>query len=84
VRSRGESDSGVTGARTGLPERDDCFITVEDFARIAHVSRRTIDRYRRNRATGFPTEYDMSRGKVPRPRFKLADVLAWMETRALW
>lgn len=84
VRSLGESDSSMTGARTDLPERDDSFITVDDFARLARVSRRTIDRYRQRRATGFPTEYDMSRGKVPRPRFKLADVLAWMETRALW
>lgn len=84
MRSRGRSDSGVTGALADLPGRDERFITVADFARIARVSRRTIDRYRRNRATGFPTEYDMSRGKVPRPRFKLADVLAWMETRALW
>ena len=60
------------------------FITVEDFARIAKLSRRTIDRYRRDRPTNFPREYDVSRGRVPRPRFKLADVLAWMETRALW
>jgi predicted DNA-binding transcriptional regulator AlpA len=74
----------VIGTRSDLPEGDDGFITVEDFARIACVSRRTIDRYRRSRASGFPTEYDMSRGKVPRPRFKRADVLAWMETRALW
>jgi len=60
------------------------FITVEDFARLAKLSRRTIDRYRHDRPTGFPREYDLSRGRVPRPRFKLADVLAWMETRALW
>lgn len=59
-------------------------ITVEDFASIARLSRRTIDRYRRSRPAGFPREYDLSRGKVPRPRFKLADVHAWLETRALW
>lgn len=82
--SRGPSASGVTRAGKGLPPGDDRFITVEDFARIARVSRRTIDRYRRERAAGFPKEYDMSRGKIPRPRFKLADVLAWMDTRALW
>ncbi len=62
----------------------DRFINVEDFARLARLSRRTIDRYRRDRPPGFPKEYDVSRGKVPRPRFKLADALAWMETRALW
>jgi predicted DNA-binding transcriptional regulator AlpA len=72
------------GVRADLPCGDEQFISVEDFARIARVSRRTIDRYRRDRATGFPKEYDVSRGKVPRPRFKLADVLAWMDTRALW
>ncbi len=73
-------------ARAGddLPVGDDRFITVEDFARIARVSRRTIDRYRRDKAADFPKEYDMSRGRVPRPRFKLAEVLAWMDTRALW
>lgn len=60
------------------------FVSVDDFARLARLSRRTIDRYRRNRPTGFPTEYDLSRGSVPRPRFKLADVIAWIETRALW
>jgi len=60
------------------------FLTVEEFARIARVSRRTIDRYRRDRAVGFPKEYDLSRGRVPRPRFKIDDVLRWMETRALW
>lgn len=60
------------------------FITVEDFAKVARLSRRTIDRYRRARPEGFPKEYDVSRGAVPRPRFKLADVLGWMETRALW
>jgi predicted DNA-binding transcriptional regulator AlpA len=66
------------------PAAAERFISVEDFARIARLSRRTIDRYRRDRPVGFPKEYDVSRGRVPRPRFKLADVLAWMETRALW
>lgn len=60
------------------------FISVEDFARLARLSRLTIDRCRRDRPDGFPKEYDVSRGRVPRPRFKLADILAWMETRALW
>lgn len=60
------------------------FITVKDFARIARVSRRTIDRYRRARPNGFPKEYDLSRGTLPQPRFKMSEVLAWMESRALW
>ena len=66
------------------PVASERFISVEDFARIARLSRRTIDRYRRDRPAGFPKEYDVSRGRIPRPRFKLADVLAWLETRALW
>ena len=60
------------------------FLTVEEFARVARMSRRTIDRYRRDRPIGFPKEYDLSRGSVPRPRFKVSGVLRWMETRALW
>lgn len=60
------------------------FITVEEFAEMAHVSRRTIDRYRQARPQGFPPEYDMGRGKIPRPRFKLDDVQNWLNSRALW
>lgn len=84
MRSRGGNDSGVAGGRIDLPVGGEQFITVVEFARMARVSRRTLDRYRADRATGFPKEYDVSRGRVPRPRFKLADVLAWMDTRALW
>lgn len=60
------------------------FISVSGFARMAGLSRRTIDRYRCDRPDGFPREYDVSRGRVPRPRFLVSDVLSWMETRALW
>ncbi|MBL0770108.1 hypothetical protein JI743_14960 [Sphingopyxis sp. DHUNG17] len=79
-------DRAANGAERTCPSPtpSERFITVEDFARIARLSRRTIDRYRRDRPVGFPKEYDLSRGRVPRPRFKLAEVLAWMETRALW
>lgn len=72
---------GLGGVSTVTAER---FVSADDFARIAGVSRRTIDRYRIDRPSGFPTEYDVSRGRVPRPRFKLTDVLRWMESRALW
>ena len=51
------------------------FITVADFASIVRLSRRTLDRYRRARPKGFPKEYDATRGIVPLPRFKLAEVL---------
>lgn len=59
-------------------------ITVDEFAAIARVSRRTIDRYRRARPIGFPAEYDLGRGKVSRPRFRLADVEQWLASRVLW
>ena len=59
------------------------FITVAEFARLARVSRRTIDRYRRARPGGFPTEYDMGPGRTALPRFKLDEVLRWLESRAL-
>lgn len=60
------------------------FITVQEFARLARVSRRTIDRYRQNRPTGFPREFDMGRGQSPRPRFKIDEVKRWLDSRALW
>jgi len=72
------------GARVPLEVGGRQLITVEDFARIARLSRRTIDRYRRARPVGFPPEYDLGRGTVPRPRFKLGDVLKWIDSRALW
>jgi len=60
------------------------FITVEEFAELARVSRKTIDRFRRKRPLGFPQEYDVGRGSTARPRFKLIDVQKWLESRALW
>jgi len=63
------------------------FVTVEEFARMAKLSRRQIDRLRVRRPDGFPTEYELgsSTSRYRRcPRFKLADVLAWLDTRALW
>jgi predicted DNA-binding transcriptional regulator AlpA len=63
------------------------FITPNEFASIVRLSRRQIDRLRRQRPPGFPTEYELGSGTSKHgrcPRFKLEDVLAWMETRALW
>lgn len=63
------------------------FITPNEFAAIVRLSRRQIDRLRIKRPTGFPTEYELGSGRSKHgrcPRFKLDDVLAWMETRALW
>lgn len=63
------------------------FITVEEFAHAARLSRRQIDRLRRRRPPGFPREYELSGGgsKYRRcPRFKLAEVERWLDSRALW
>ena len=62
-------------------------ITVEEFAKRARLSRRQIDRLRKQRPQGFPTEYDLGLGRSRFrrcPRFKLSEVDAWLETRALW
>lgn len=62
-------------------------VTTEEFARLAGLSRRQIDRLRARRPAGFPREYELGGGisKYRRcPRFKLAEVLRWLESRALW
>ena len=62
-------------------------ITVEEFARLARLSRRQIDRLRRRRLPGFPREYELGSGasKYRRcPRFKLSEVQSWLDSRALW
>jgi predicted DNA-binding transcriptional regulator AlpA len=63
------------------------FITPNEFASIVRLSRRQIDRLRCRRPPGFPREYELGSGTSKHgrcPRFKREDVLAWMETRALW
>lgn len=63
------------------------FITVEEFAQLAHLSRRQIDRLRQRRPPGFPREYELaSTGSRYRrcPRFKLVEVERWLDSRALW
>ncbi|KRB91114.1 hypothetical protein [Sphingomonas sp. Root1294] len=60
-------------------------ITVNEFASMAGLSRCQIDRLRKQRSSGFPREYDLAAsGSKPCPRFKLADVERWFESRALW
>lgn len=66
---------------------DDRMITVEEFARLARLSRRQVDRLRRRRAPGFPREFELGSGcsKYRRcPRFRLVEVQRWLESRALW
>lgn len=67
--------------------RSASMITVEEFAQLARLSRRQIDRLRRRRRPGFPREYELGSGvsKYRRcPRFMLSDVQRWLESRALW
>lgn len=63
------------------------FITVEEFALAARLSRRQIDRLRKARPPGFPKEYELGSGTSKHrkcPRFKRSDVLKWLDSRALW
>lgn len=70
-----------------IRKMDDPMITIEEFARLARLSRRQIDRLRITRLEGFPREFEMGSGqsKYRRcPRFRLSEVREWLETRALW
>jgi predicted DNA-binding transcriptional regulator AlpA len=66
---------------------DQSMITIAEFARMARLSRRQIDRLRACRAENFPVEYELGSGssKYRRcPRFKRSEVQAWLDSRALW
>lgn len=72
---------------TGDGSIEDGMITADEFARLARLSRRQIDRLRTRRAPGFPREYELGSGcsKYRRcPRFRLSDVQKWLDSRALW
>jgi predicted DNA-binding transcriptional regulator AlpA len=74
----------VTGERSNLEDR---MVTVGEFARLAGLSRRQVDRLRDRRASGFPREYELGSGssKYRRcPRFRLSEVQKWLDSRALW
>ena len=69
------------------PSLDDRMITVEEFARLARLSRRQIDRLRKRRTVGFPREYELGSGVSKHrrcPRFRLVEVQRWLDSRALW
>ena len=66
---------------------DDRMITAEEFARLACLSRRQIDRLRKRRAPGFPREFELGSGSSRYrrcPRFRLIEVQRWLDSRALW
>ena len=63
------------------------FITVDEFASLARLSRRQIDRLRKRRPPGFPREYELGSGLSKYracPRFKRSEVDSWLDSRALW
>lgn len=63
------------------------FITVEEFASLARLSRRQIDRLRKRRPPAFPREYELGSGLSKFrscPRFKRSEVDAWLDSRALF
>ena len=77
----------MTAARETRIEQGSGLITVEEFARLACLSRRQIDRLRSRRPIGFPREYELGSGgsKYRRcPRFRLSEVQRWLDSRALW
>ena len=62
-------------------------ITVSEFAELARLSRRQIDRLRKCRPAGFPRELELGAGLSKHhscPRFRLKDVERWLDSRALW
>ncbi len=62
-------------------------LTVEEFAELARLSRRQIDRLRKIRPAGFPHELEMGSGRSKHrrcPRFRRSEVESWIDSRALW
>lgn len=70
-----------------IPHMADQMVTTDEFAQLARLSRRQIDRLRLKRLAGFPREFEMGSGSSKHrrcPRFRLSEVQEWIETRALW
>jgi predicted DNA-binding transcriptional regulator AlpA len=68
-------------------ERNSDFVTADEFACLARLSRRQIDRLRKARPQGFPREYEFGSGlsKFRRcPRIRRSEVDSWLDSRALW
>jgi predicted DNA-binding transcriptional regulator AlpA len=62
-------------------------LTVSEFAVLARLSRRQIDRLRKQRPPGFPRELELGSGKSAFhncPRFNRKDIETWLMSRALW
>lgn len=61
-------------------EKQKLYIGIKEFARLADCSRSTIDRLRKRRPDAFPAEHNL----WGRPRFKLSEVEAWLQSQPLW
>ncbi len=55
------------------------YVNVVEFAALVCLSRSAIDRLRKKRPAGFPTEYN----PAGRPLFKRSEVMAWVEDQPL-
>lgn len=77
---RAESDRLHAETRAVIAERER-YIGIKEACRILGVSRSTIDRLRKRRPSGFPTEY---RPWGSSPRFRKADLQDWVEAQPLW
>lgn len=74
-------------ARCAARREAEQLITVSEFAAMARLSRRQIDRLRKRRPAGFPRELELGSGasRYRRcPRFRLSEVSRWLDSRALW
>jgi predicted DNA-binding transcriptional regulator AlpA len=79
---RGDRQDGASDAQPTMQ-----LVTVEEFAQLARLSRRQVDRLRKRRPKGFPREIELGSGLSKFrscPRFVLAEVEAWIGSRALW
>jgi predicted DNA-binding transcriptional regulator AlpA len=82
-----KANSGNRVGRRLQPNSSDRMITVEEFTALAGLSRRQIDRLRTCRPDGFRTEFELGSGKSKfraAPSFRISEVQAWLENRALW
>ncbi len=78
------SSASELGSPLGLSSD---FVTADEFALLARISRRQIDRLRKRRPPGFPHEFELGSGLSKFrscPRFKRSEVDRWLDSRALW
>lgn len=83
-RQRGAHQKAVAAAHRAAEEPD--LITADEFAAMMRVSRRHLDRLRKARPVGFPTEHNMATTDCPSrraPRFWRSEVVAFINSRGV-